>query len=161
MNSVTCFCSLTVERIEPQGVPPTIRAYHSFSILGNRCYVIGGRTSNETLIVGDEIVRVYDVATHQWTADIASGSFSTRSNHKAVEVSRDQLVITGGTGKLKSKMADTQIQKVPQNLKMIFKINALTPFETGRLLSRASTGYPFAANSQMPFKHAAAQFFHN
>ena len=114
-------------------------------MLGNRCYVIGGRTSNETLIVGDEIVRVYDVATNQWTADVASGSFTARSNHKAVEVSRDQLVITGGTGKLKSKMADTQILKVASNGQMSWQRNALTPFETGRLSLSAPTCF---SNSQ-------------
>ncbi len=118
--------------MQPKGTPPTARAYHSFNAIGHKCYVVGGRTSGDNLLVGDQLLCVYEVATNQWVSPGAvSGSLNPRSSHKGVVVGGNQLVICGGAGTRKLRMDDTYVLKQCSKGQLSWRRLAVTPFQTG------------------------------
>lgn len=108
-------CSLEFYKEQPRGIPPTVRGYHSFDALAQRCFVIGGRTTSETLLVGDQFLHEYDAAAKQWLAPkLLPHTPVSRSNHSSVVVSSNQLLICGGAGGggRRKRMDDTQVLRL-------------------------------------------------
>ena len=113
-------------------MPPQVRAYHSFNAVGNRCYALGGRTGQESLLVGGQILCIYDAAVNEWTSGYpVPSSFLTRSNHRAAVVAGNHIVICGGTGTRKSKMDDTHILRVAGNGQLTWRQLPPAAFHTG------------------------------
>ncbi|KAL3154078.1 hypothetical protein ABBQ32_013617 [Trebouxia sp. C0010 RCD-2024] len=107
--------SLEFYKEQPRGIPPTVRGYHSFDALAQRCFVIGGRTTSETLLVGDQFLHEYDAAAKQWLAPkLLPHTPVSRSNHSSVVVSSNQLLICGGAGGggRRKRMDDTQVLRL-------------------------------------------------
>jgi len=105
-----------VEQVQPHGPLPTARAYHTFNTMGNKCFVVGGRTTQNTLLTRDELLCMYDVATNQWVSPgPVSGTFPARSSHRGIVIGGNQLVICGGTGQGKVRMNDTSVLKQASN----------------------------------------------
>lgn len=106
-------CSLEVYQEQATGEPPTVRAYHSFDALAQKCYVIGGRSRGNLLVDKDQFVCVYDAATKQWlpSTHLPNPPIS-RSSHGSLAVSRNQLLICGGTATHKQRLDDTHVLKI-------------------------------------------------
>ena len=132
IDTIQHCCSLVVERLHPSGEAPTPRAYHTFNAMGNKCYVVGGRTTEDSLIKGSQMLRVYDVVANDWTCpDAASGSLSCRSSHKAVVVGRNRLILCGGSGKSKLRMDDTHLLRLDSEGRLSWRALSVSPFSTG------------------------------
>ena len=98
---------------QPNGNPPTVRGYHSFDTLAQKCYVIGGRTGSDLLLSGDQFLCVYDAASNQWLPPVHLSNMPTpRSSHRSLVVSSNQLLICGGTAKRKKRLDDTQVLRL-------------------------------------------------
>ena len=110
-------CSLQVVKLDPAGNLPTVRGYHSFHTMGQRCYVVGGRTTSELLLMGDQFVGVYDAATNQWVESVlgSNPSPTPRSSHRGIALSSNQILICGGTGRHKKRLRDTQVLRLGSN----------------------------------------------
>lgn len=108
-------CSLEIYQEQPRGIPPTVRGYHSCNALAQRCIVIGGRTTSQRLLVGDQFLHEYDAAAKQWLAPVLLPNTPiARSGHSSVVVSSNQLLICGGAGigKHNKRMDDTQVLRL-------------------------------------------------
>ncbi|KAA6419371.1 MAG: hypothetical protein FRX49_10630 [Trebouxia sp. A1-2] len=124
---------LTVEQVQPHGSLPTARAYHTFNTMGNKCFVVGGRTTQNTLLAGDQLLCMYDAATNQWMSPgPVSGSFPARSSHRGVVIGGNQLVICGGTGQGKLRMNDTSVLKQASKGHLSWRCLSVSPFQPGR-----------------------------
>ncbi|DBA99644.1 TPA: hypothetical protein ACH3X3_012208 [Trebouxia sp. C0006] len=125
--------TLTVEQVQPHGPLPTARAYHTFNTMGNKCFVVGGRTTQNTLLARDELLCMYDVATNQWVSPgPVSGTFPARSSHRGIVIGGNQLVICGGTGQGKVRMNDTSVLKQASNGQLSWRRPSVSPFQPGR-----------------------------
>ncbi|DBA77268.1 TPA: hypothetical protein ACH3X2_008463 [Trebouxia sp. C0005] len=125
--------TLTVEQVQPHGSLPTARAYHTFNTMGNKCFVVGGRTTQNTLLAGDQLLCMYDAATNQWMSPgPVSGSFPARSSHRGVVIGGNQLVICGGTGQGKLRMNDTSVLKQASKGHLSWRCLSVSPFQPGR-----------------------------
>jgi len=121
-----------VEQVQPHGTLPTARAYHTFNTMGNNCFVVGGRTTQNTLLAGDHLVCMYDVATNQWMSPgPVSGTFPARSSHRGIVIGGNQLVICGGTGQGKLRMNDTSVLKQASNGQLSWRRLSVSPFQPG------------------------------
>lgn len=76
---------------------PSPRGYHTFTTLGQRCYIIGGRTEDQEMVRGKEMVAVYDPSSNTWLLphNIAGPPPALRSSHRAVAYG-DCIVMYGG-----------------------------------------------------------------
>ena len=100
--------------------------------MGDKCYVVGGRTSQETLLGDDQLLCVYDVATNEWvSAGPVSGSLPARSSHRGVVVRGSHLLICGGAGKSKLRMDDTHVLKHGSNGQLSWRRLSVAPFQPG------------------------------
>ncbi|KAL0017887.1 hypothetical protein WJX77_010733 [Trebouxia sp. C0004] len=125
--------TLTVEQVQPHGTLPTARAYHTFNTMGNKCFVVGGRTTQNTLLAGDQLLCMYDVATNQWMPPgSVSGSFPIRSSHRGIVIGGNQLVICGGAGQGKLRMNDTSVLKQGSHGHLSWRRLSVSPFQPGR-----------------------------
>ena len=121
-----------MEQVQPLGTLPTARAYHTFNTMGNKCFVVGGRTTQNTLLMRDELLCMYDVATNQWMSPGAvAGTFSARSSHRGIVIGGNQLVICGGTGQGKVRMNDTSVLKQASNGQLSWRRLSVSPFQPG------------------------------
>ena len=121
-----------MEQVQPLGTLPTARAYHTFNTMGNKCFVVGGRTTQNTLLTRDELLCMYDVATNQWMSPGAvAGTFSARSSHRGIVIGGNQLVICGGTGQGKVRMNDTSVLKQASNGQLSWRRPSVSPFQPG------------------------------
>ena len=106
-------CSLEVYKEQATGEAPTVRGYHSFDALAQKCYVIGGRSRGNLLVDREQFVCVYDAATKHWLPHAhVTDSPTSRSSHGSLAVSRNQLLICGGTATHKQRLDDTHVLKV-------------------------------------------------
>ena len=100
--------------------------------MGNNCYVVGGRTSQETLLVGEDFLCVYDVIANRWELPGAvTGSLVPRSSHKGIVTGGNQLIICGGAGKAKLRMDDTYVLKLGSKGQLSWRRVQVAPFTTG------------------------------
>lgn len=75
----------------PAAPLPTIRSYHSATLLPNgKVLVAGGREGSPTV----RSVSLYDPATDTWSA--AADMITTRNSHKATLLQNGQVLVTGG-----------------------------------------------------------------
>ena len=113
MNPSSATCSLEVYKEQATGEAPTVRGYHSFDALAQKCYVTGGRSRGNLLVDKDQFVCIYDAATKQWLPPAHLPDTPTsRSSHGSLVVSRNQLLICGGTATHKQRLDDTHVLKI-------------------------------------------------
>ena len=113
MNPSFATCSLEVYKEQATGEPPTVRGYHSFDALAQKCYVTGGRSRGNLLVDKDQFVCIYDAAAKQWLPPAHLPDTPTsRSSHGSLVVSRNQLLICGGTATHKQRLDDTHVLKI-------------------------------------------------
>lgn len=121
-----------MEQVQPQGTPPTARAYHTFNTMGDKCFVVGGRTTQSTLLARDQVLCMYDVTNKQWVSPgSVSGSFPARSSHRGIVVGGNQLVICGGAGQGKLRMNDSSVLKQGSNGHLSWRRLSVSPFQPG------------------------------
>lgn len=150
MSLCAATCSLEVYQEQPRGIPPTVRGYHSFDTLAERCFVIGGRTTQEALLVGNQFVCEYDAAAKQWLPPaLLPNAPIPRSSHRSAVVSSNQILICGGSGrgKHRKRMDDTQVLRVGSK-GLSWSRLPIPPLAKGLptpvVQSRAMHGDPFA-----------------
>eukprot|EP00887_Chlorella_sp_A99_P001699 scaffold8.g1699.t1 len=116
LNDLVTINTLTgeVAQVRVQGtVLPEPRAYHSFTAMGERCYMLGGRHKDVRLLEGRQMVAVFDAATSRWSLPVVTGlEMEPRSSHRAVALPHGVLVF-GGAGDKKRRFADLRCLVVP------------------------------------------------
>lgn len=127
-------CSLQVFKLDPAGDLPTVRGYHSFHTMGHRCYVVGGRTTSEALLMGDDFVSVYDAAANEWVKPVLPGSPTPtpRSSHRGIALGSNQILICGGTGRHKKRLTDTQVLRLGSNGSLSWSRSCIPPLASGK-----------------------------
>lgn len=113
------------------GQPPTVRGYHSFDALAHKCCVVGGRRGGDLLMDKEQFVRVYDAAAKQWLPPVHLPNLPTpRTSHGSLVVSRNQLLICGGTASFKQRLDDTHVLKA-ESKRMSWSRVRIPPLPTG------------------------------
>jgi hypothetical protein len=100
----------TITPLYPTGITPIARGYHSFTAApgrGQYCYAIGGRSKNNKLLSGKDVVSIFDPVKCRWLNPPTIGGleFDSRSSHRALAVdirSEDGdiygILVFGGAG---------------------------------------------------------------
>eukprot|EP00884_Botryococcus_braunii_P007611 jgi/Botrbrau1/16851/Bobra.150_2s0073.1 len=112
----------TVEEVHVRGAKLACgRAYHTFTALGSRCVVIGGRMpctdvgTKFNVVSGPQYVAIYDAEGNCWMKVESTGGVPPppRSSHRAVVVG-DRIVVHGGalcSGERTACMASLQLHE--------------------------------------------------
>lgn len=72
MNSLVTLDTVTgdLTELHPSGVPPSPRAYHTFTVIGHMCYVFGGKNLDGVLAESDPtLLCAYDAVHVSWGAE--------------------------------------------------------------------------------------------
>lgn len=125
------YYSLEVYKEQAAGQPPTVRGYHSFDALAHKCCVVGGRRGGELLMDKEQFVCVYDAAAKQWLPPVHLPNLPTpRTSHGSLVVSRNQLLICGGTASYKQRLDNTHVLKI-ESKRMSWSRVRIPPLPTG------------------------------
>lgn len=86
----------TVRAVQCIGTPPELRAYHAFVACGSRCYCVAGRTHDNRLVKGKQVLVVWDANTSKWIVPgMVEGELPPRSSHRMVAVPGGALAYGG------------------------------------------------------------------
>ena len=71
-------------RIRAGGTPPQNRGYMDACLVGDCCYVVGGRASSEKLVESGHFVACFDAAKSRWVpvTGIKGSAPRPRSSHR-------------------------------------------------------------------------------
>lgn len=123
---------MQVTKVKSSGDAPTVRGYHSFHIMGKRCYVIGGRTASETLLTDDDFLCIYDAVANAWVKQAAlPNTPAPRSSHRGVALGSNQLVICGGAGKTKKRLEGTHVLRLSSKGTLAWSCLNIPPLPIG------------------------------
>ncbi|KAJ7565645.1 hypothetical protein O6H91_02G068800 [Diphasiastrum complanatum] len=105
------------EELEPVGMLPLARGYHTMVAVGTSIILYGGK--GEAGIIKTDTLSVYDVVQNKWITPKVRGEIpSPRSNHAAALLEDHQVVIHGGRHG-SSRLSDTCVLQVPSTFPSI------------------------------------------
>ncbi|GFH14368.1 uncharacterized protein HaLaN_10409, partial [Haematococcus lacustris] len=64
---------MQVDEVAVAGRLPNPRCFHTFTAIGNRCYVVGGKRINEGPMRGRNVLAVLDTWSGCWLEPLVSG----------------------------------------------------------------------------------------
>ncbi len=75
---------MEANQVRAGGIPPRNRGYLDASVVGDCCYVMGGRVSSEKLVESGHFLACFDAAKSRWVSvsGIKGAAPTPRSSHR-------------------------------------------------------------------------------